>query len=79
MPLTIFEAMMVAISLSTLIVSVLALSFTFTQKSKPSLPRQHVRWFTFITLQIAFEAIRLVTRTIGVPAPMVLFTYIHLH
>lgn len=32
MPLTIFEAIMVAISLSTLIVSVLALSFTFTQK-----------------------------------------------
>ncbi|MEB2280172.1 putative holin-like toxin [Lysinibacillus xylanilyticus] len=30
--MTIYEAMMVAISFSTLIVSVLALSFTFTQK-----------------------------------------------
>ncbi|QPR69921.1 hypothetical protein I6G82_10260 [Lysinibacillus macroides] len=42
MPLTIFEAMMAAISLSTFIVSVLAWSFTF------------------ITLQIVFEAIRLI-------------------
>ncbi|MFJ8102054.1 MULTISPECIES: putative holin-like toxin [unclassified Lysinibacillus] len=30
--MTIFEAIMVAISFSTLIVSVIALSFTFTQK-----------------------------------------------
>ncbi|WP_220443512.1 putative holin-like toxin [Lysinibacillus agricola] len=30
--MTIFEAMMVAISFSSLIVSVIALSFTFTQK-----------------------------------------------
>ncbi|MGG2074490.1 MULTISPECIES: putative holin-like toxin [unclassified Lysinibacillus] len=32
MPMTIFEAIMVSISFSTLIVSVIALSFTFTQK-----------------------------------------------
>ncbi|WP_447403010.1 putative holin-like toxin (plasmid) [Lysinibacillus sp. fkY74-1] len=30
--MTVFESMMIAISFSTLIVSVLALSFTFTQK-----------------------------------------------
>ncbi|MGY4797201.1 hypothetical protein ACVNNN_19785 [Lysinibacillus fusiformis] len=41
--MTVYEGMMIAISLSTLIVSVLALSLTFTQKNKPSLPPQHVR------------------------------------
>lgn len=32
MPMTIFEAMTVTISFATLIVSILALSFTFSQK-----------------------------------------------
>ena len=37
--MTVYEGMMIAISMSTLIVSVLALSFTFTQKVNRRQPR----------------------------------------
>ncbi|MEB2301179.1 putative holin-like toxin [Lysinibacillus xylanilyticus] len=57
--MTIFEAIMVAISFSSLIVAVIALSFTFTQKKQTALASQACESVYLIILQIVFEAIRL--------------------